>query len=113
LGKQSTTPGSGPEGAETIYNTAGLLHEAGVTFALTGGQLLDQARFAVRFGLPAEAALAAVTSVPAKGLGTQDRVGSIAVGRDADLVALSGDPFEFTTAVRWTMSDGALRFEEQ
>lgn len=112
LGRQTTSAGSGPEGSETIFNNAGLLKEAGVTFALSGGLLLEQARFAVRYGLAADAALSSVTNVPAKLLGIEDRVGTIAVGRDADLVALSGDPFEFTTAVRWTMCDGVLRFEE-
>lgn len=113
LAKQTTTSANGPESTETIFNSAGLLHEAGVTFALTGGQLLDQARFAVRHGLPADVALASITSIPAKLLGIEKRVGSIAVGKDADLVALSGDPLEFTTAVRWTMCDGVLRPEDQ
>jgi imidazolonepropionase-like amidohydrolase len=106
LGKQSTIAGNGTEGSETIYNTAGLLHESGVPFALTGGQLLDQARFAARFGCPPDIALAAITTVPAKTLGVEGRVGTIASGRDADLVALTGDPLELTSAVRWTMCDG-------
>jgi imidazolonepropionase-like amidohydrolase len=108
LGRLNAAPGNGPESSEPILNTAGILHEAKVPFALTGGQLLDQARFAVRHGLPADAALAAITSDPAQLLGVADRVGTIAVGRDADLVALSGDPFDITTAVRWTMTDGVL-----
>jgi imidazolonepropionase-like amidohydrolase len=111
LGKQSTTAGNGAEGSETIYNTAGLLHESGVPFALTGGQLLDQARLAVRFGCPPEAALAAITAVPAKIMGVEGRVGTIAVGRDADLVALTGDPLELNSAVRWTMCDGVQFIE--
>ncbi len=113
LGRQSTTPGMGTELSETILNTAGLLHDSSVTFALTGGQLLDQARFAVRFGLPADAALAAITAVPAKILGVESRVGTIAAGLDADLVALSGDPFDLTSAVRWTMCDGVLYPEDR
>lgn len=111
LSKLTTTTGVGPEQTEVSFNTAGLLHGAGVSFALTGGQLLEQAQFAVRRGLPAEAALAAITSTPAKLLGVDGRVGAIAVGRDADLVALTGDPFELTTAVRWTMCGGAIHEE--
>ena len=84
-----------------------------MTFAITGGHLLDQARFAVRYGLPADAALAAITATPAKLLGVADRVGAIAAGKDADLVALTGDPFDLTTTVRWTMADGTLRPEDQ
>jgi imidazolonepropionase-like amidohydrolase len=112
LDKQSTAGSVGNEGSETIFNTAGLLHESGVTFALTGGQLLDQARFAVRHGLPANVALAAITSQPAKILGIESRVGTIAAGLDADLVALSGDPFDLTSAVRWTMCNGVLYSED-
>lgn len=113
LGKCVTTTGSGPENSEAIFNNAGLLHEAGVSLALTGGQLLEQMRFAVRHGLPRDAAIAAVTSTPARLLGVENRVGTIAVGKDADLVAFSGDPFDFTTAVRWTMIDGVIRSEDQ
>src|SRR5262245_21647382 len=57
LGPLTTTAGAGPEGTEAVLNLAGTLHESGVPFALTGGQLLDQARLAVRFGLPRDAAL--------------------------------------------------------
>jgi imidazolonepropionase-like amidohydrolase len=46
-------------------------------------------------------------------LGVEKRVGSIAPGLDADLVALSGDPFDLTAAVRWTMLGGELRPEDQ
>jgi imidazolonepropionase-like amidohydrolase len=100
----------GPERTELAWNVAGLLHEAGVTVALSGGDLLEQARFASRFGLPREAALRAITIEPSRALGVDDRLGSIAAGKDADLVALDGDPLEFTTAVRWVMVDGVIRF---
>ncbi len=113
LSKLSTTSGSGPENSEAIFNNAGMLHEAGVPFAITGGQLLEQARFAARNGLSKEAALASITAAPAKLLGIDARVGTIAVGKDADLVALTGDPFDFTSAVRWTMCDGVLHSEDQ
>jgi len=113
LSRLTTAGGTGPEGSEAVFNNAGVLHAAGVTFALTGGQLLDQARLATRFGLPREAALAAVTTVPANWLGQGDRLGTIAPGRDADLVALSADPFDLSAAVVWTMTDGAPRSEDQ
>src|SRR5262249_48233864 len=112
LGTRTSTAPSGAEGTETVLNLAGTLHEAGVPIALTGGHLLDQARLAARFGLPKDAALAAITSTPAKLLGLDGRLGTIAVGRDADLVALSSDPFDLTAKVRWTMIDGAIRAEE-
>ncbi len=113
LGPLSTTPGNGPEQTETVLNAAGELQAAGVTFALTGGRLLEQMRFAARFGLKSDAALAAVTATPARLLGVEDRLGTIARGKDADLVALSGDPFDLSTTVRWTMIDGLIRSEER
>ena len=112
LGSLTSSPGSGPEGTETVLNLAGPLHKAGVAFALTEGRLLEQARLALRFGLPRDVALASITSTPAKLLGLDGRLGTIAPGRDADLVALSGDPFDLNTTVRWTMIDGVVRPEE-
>jgi imidazolonepropionase-like amidohydrolase len=100
----------GPERTELAWNTAGVLHEAGVAVALSGGDLLEQARFAARFGLPKDEALEAITIEPARVLGVADRLGSIAVGKAADLVALEGDPLEFTTPVRWVMVDGVVHF---
>ena len=97
---------SGPEGSELSWNQAGVLTEAGLTVALTGDDLLEQARFAHRFGLSRDKALAAITSVPAKILGLEKRVGSIAPGNDADLIALSGDPLDLTTSIRWVIVNG-------
>jgi imidazolonepropionase-like amidohydrolase len=109
LGPLTTSAGgSGPESTEVVWNEPGVLHRAGVTFALSGGHLLDQARFAVRYGLPAEAALEAITRTPARLLGIDGRVGTLSVGRDADLVALNGDPLELTTALEWVLVDGKI-----
>lgn len=111
---QRATPGSsrGEERTRVSGNMAARLNTAKVQFCLSGGDLLDQMRFAVRFGLPAEAALAAVTSSPAAILKIDDRIGSIEVGKDADLVGLNGDPLEFSTAIQWVMVDGAIQFEQ-
>jgi imidazolonepropionase-like amidohydrolase len=98
----------GPESSEVIWNQPGLLHKAGVPFALSGGRLLEQARFAVRYGLAADVALQAITRTPAQLLGLQDRVGTLAPGRDADLIALDGDPLELTTSVQWVLVDGKI-----
>jgi imidazolonepropionase-like amidohydrolase len=109
LGPLSTSSaGSGPESTETIWNLPGALHKSGVTFCLSGNQLLDQARFAVRYGLPADVALAAITRTPAHLLGVDKRVGTLEAGRDADLLALDGDPLELTTSIQWVLVDGKL-----
>jgi imidazolonepropionase-like amidohydrolase len=105
------TTGSAPlgtEGSEIVWNQPGLLHKAGVTVALSGGHLLDQARFAVRYGLPADAALETITRTPARLLGVDNRVGTLQEGRDADMIALDGDPLELTTKIEWVLVDGAM-----
>jgi imidazolonepropionase-like amidohydrolase len=94
-------PGYDALGA-TLENAARLAR-AGVTimFATFDAHNARNLRFfagnAVANGLPYEAALAAVTSTPARVWGIGDRVGTLAVGRDADLVVWSGDPFELLT----------------
>ena len=89
------------------------LEEAGVTFALAGDGLLNQARWARRFGVSESVALAAITSRPAEILGISDRVGRIAPGLDADLVALGGTPLQATTALEWVMIDGIVQIKTE
>lgn len=57
-------------------------------------ELQVQAAMAVRLGLPYEAALAALTIVPARQIGLDDRVGSLTVGKDADFLVTAGDPLD-------------------
>lgn len=57
-------------------------------------ELQIQAAMAVRLGLPYEAALAALTIVPARQIGLDDRVGSLTVGKDADFLVTAGDPLD-------------------
>jgi imidazolonepropionase-like amidohydrolase len=103
----------GTEGTDLRWNVPGKLQAAGIEFCLAGDQLLDQAQFAVRYGLAPQKALQAVTIGPAKILRIDDRVGSIAVGKDADFVALNGDPLQFTSAIGWVMIDGKVQFQQE
>ncbi len=98
----------GQEGTELRWNVPGKLNTSGITFCLAGDNLLVQAQFAVRFGLPRETALAAITLIPAKILKLDDRLGSISTGKVADMVALSGDPLQPTSSVVWTMVGGKI-----
>ncbi|MBI4410001.1 MAG: amidohydrolase family protein [Gemmatimonadetes bacterium] len=88
----------------TLENAA-RLHAAGVTVAFAtfdahnSRNLKQAAGNAVAYGMPWEAALRAVTATPARIWGVADRFGTIEVGKDADLVVWSGDPFELSTAV--------------
>jgi imidazolonepropionase-like amidohydrolase len=69
------------------------------------------ALMAMRGGLPMDAALEAITRVPAEILGVGDRVGSIEPGKDADLLVLSGAPLDVTTHVLRTFVGGRTVFE--
>jgi imidazolonepropionase-like amidohydrolase len=88
--------------ADPRFHTLRLLHERGVPFVITTGsnaQALDlvrEATVAVRHGLPALAALDAVTIQPARLLSVQDRIGSLSAGKDADFVVWSSNPFDPT-----------------
>ena len=57
------------------------------------------AAFAVRGGASEAEALASITIEPARLLGLGDRIGSLAVGKDADLLLLSGDPLDYRSFV--------------
>ena len=52
------------------------------------------------------AALQAITINPAKHAGIADRVGSLEVGKDADIVVTDGCPFEVSTKVKYVLIDG-------
>ncbi len=81
------------------------LAAAGVRFCLTTDGLddvskfLSQLRVAVKAGLDAEIALAAVTTVPAELLGLGDALGTIEEGKLANLVVLDGNLFSDETKV--------------
>ena len=61
---------------------------------------------AVANGLPWEDGLAGLTRVPAETFGVADRLGSIAVGKRADLVLWSGDPLEVSAVAMQVWLDG-------
>ena len=61
---------------------------------------------AVAHGLPWEDGLAGLTRVPAEAFGVAERIGSIAVGRDADLVLWSGDPLDVAHTARQVWMQG-------
>ena len=89
----------------------GELDKRGVRFALSGespsGQpLAYQAAQCVGLGLERDKALAAVTSVPAELLGLGARVGSLEVGKDGNVLVLSGDPLSITTWVERVVIEG-------
>ena len=97
-----------PENFDSLGSTLGnaaRLYHAGVKVAFSFNdpqphnirKLRQGAGIAVAHGLPWEAALAALTRIPAEIFGVADRNGSIERGRMADLVLWSADPLEVTT----------------
>ena len=71
------------------------------------------AGLAVKSGMDPFEALKAITINPAKHIGVDHRVGSIEVGKDADLVLTNGSPFSIETIVQKVLIDGNLVFENQ
>jgi hypothetical protein len=67
----------------------------------------------VRAGLTRETALAALTLNPARLLGLDDRLGSLTKGKDADIIFLTGDPFETESRVTRVLIGGKVVWEEE
>lgn len=65
------------------------------------------AGMAIKAGMDPFDALKAITLNPAEHIGVADRVGSLEVGKDADLVITAGSPFEVMTEVKAVFIDGA------
>ncbi|MTI94109.1 MAG: amidohydrolase [Firmicutes bacterium] len=104
------------ETRQKTWETAAKLTKAGVLVALTTDhpvlniyQLLHAGAAVVREGGMDEfEALKAVTINGAKILGVDERVGSIEVGKDADLVVIDGHPFDYLSRVQYTLIDGEV-----
>ncbi len=94
------------------------LYHAGVKFAIASfdnsfaRRLGQNAANAVAYGLPYDEALKAVTLYPAQILGLSDRIGSLEIGKDANLIVTNGDPLELTTDVRYLFIKGQLTSTE-
>jgi imidazolonepropionase-like amidohydrolase len=84
-------------------DAASILQQAGVVVAIASGndgttRARQEAGVAVAYGMTHEAALQAITQAPARIFGLDNDVGTVAVGKRANLVVWSGDPFETKTA---------------
>lgn len=95
------------------YSAAAKLAAAGVKFAISSGEpdpdirnLPYVAGMAAAFGLEPGAALRAVTLAPAEIFGVADRLGSLEVGKIANLVVTTGDILEARTDTRHLFIDG-------
>ncbi len=107
------SPGGKLEVAGLLEENAAILDKAGVLVAINTDDAITESRFllrtgaiAVRGGLSEDGALRALTINGARILHLDDRLGSLAAGKDADFVVLSGPPFSVYTQVLQTWIDG-------
>jgi imidazolonepropionase-like amidohydrolase len=117
--------GIGPRRMETqdirIDNSA-ILAKAGIKVIIKSDEALGMgslrelpmhAALAVKGGLDKKTALRAITLSAAEVLGVSDRIGSLEVGKDADLVIFNGDPLHYLTRVDFVIIDGQVVFERK
>lgn len=103
-------------GKKSVKNLSTLL-QAGVHVALmpatdsAQGDLLMLAAAQTAYGVTPEAALRSVTISAAEILGVGGRVGSLAIGKDADILVLSGSPLAASTHVDVTLINGQVVYQ--
>lgn len=112
------SPGGKLEAVGVRDETGGILERAGVKVAIHTDDYITDSRlllrsgaFAVRGGMTRAGALRALTLTGAEMLGLDGRVGSLAAGKDADLVVLSADPFSAYAQVLETWVEGRPVFD--
>lgn len=95
------------------WATPGVLAKAGCHVSIiTDNSVIPQqylplcAGMAIKAGMDPFDALKAITLNPAEHIGVADRVGSLEVGKDADVVITAGSPFEVMTPVKAVFIDG-------
>ena len=97
------------------WTTPGVLASMGCQVSIiTDAPVIPQeylplcAGLAVKAGMDEFDALKAITINPAKHLGVEDRVGSLEVGKDGDIVVMSGSPLKVESLVKWVVIDGVV-----
>ncbi len=113
VGSDSALPETEDDAYDIVYSRAAELFKAGVRFAFSSGgnpgdvRLLPyHAGTSAAFGLPKEEALKAITIYPAQIFGVDKLVGSIEVGKQANLIVTDGDPLEFRTKLKHMFING-------
>lgn len=97
---------------DAVYSLPAQLYKRGVKIAFASydshqvRNLPYQAGFAVAFGLPHDEALKAITLNPAEIWGVSDRLGSLDVGKSANVVVANGDPLDVKTDVKRVFING-------
>ena len=102
------------------FRAPAILKRAGIEFALMTDHPVIPIQFlpicaalAVREGLDEETALASITLHAARAVGLDGQIGSLDVGKDADLAMFSGHPFDFRARCTMTMINGQIVYREE
>lgn len=102
------------------FNTAGILSNAGLDVCIMTDHPVIPVQYlpicagiAVKHGMKKEKAIESITINPAKTLGIEDRVGSIEVGKDADIVIWDNSPLEIQSKVLYTIINGKVVYEKK
>jgi imidazolonepropionase-like amidohydrolase len=112
VGPMMAMPQEAYDPYDAPYACPARLHSAGVRFCIRSAgttntrNLPYEAAMAVSYGLPPDEGLKAVTLYPARLLGVADQLGSIDVGKRANLVLADGDLLQASTQVRALFIDG-------
>jgi imidazolonepropionase-like amidohydrolase len=107
-----TLPRAAEDPYDVSFSTPEVLRRAGVRFAIVSGSTWDvrnlpyQAAMAAAYGLEREDALKAITVWPAELLGISDKVGSLEVGKTANLLVSRGDPLDVRSELRYVFIEG-------
>jgi imidazolonepropionase-like amidohydrolase len=108
------------EAWDAIPYNAALMHARGVRVSLNSDsnelarRLYWEAAKAIKYGgVSEDDALKMITLHPAWQLGIDQRVGSLEVGKDADLAIFTAHPFAPDARVEMTMVDGVIRFDRE
>lgn len=102
------------------FKTAGLMSGQGILTAVTTDHPVSMIQFlpicaglAVKEGMLPEEGLRAITINAAKICGVDDRVGSLAVGKDGDVVIFDGNPMEVFTRTLCTIIEGKIVYYDE
>ncbi len=109
-----------PELAKLTPKNAAVLYKAGISPAICTDHpevpinyLALSTAVCVKNGLPYEKAVEGITSRAAEIIGLSDKIGSLEVGKDADIIMLNGDVLDVLTSVKMTIINGEIIFHEK
>ncbi len=102
------------------FKTAGILSAAGLKVAITTDHPVSLiqslplcAGLCVKSGMPFDTALRAITIHAAQICRVDDRVGSLEIGKDADIAIFDGNPLEVSTKVYCTLINGEIAYRQE